>query len=178
MAHFSIDRYEDGEDLAAEASAILPLLPAKAIRTYEGCKIDDEFRHFQGLTIMHLYGVVSAYGPMPAGVEVMLSSRAGPIEGLLEPCILASADPADSEAVTYIDNIRCGLDRWDQACFDEPTALLHAQRGGETVTMVQVTSLKTMLDHAMNRMTWNKDEERLENLRSAIDDSRLSALQP
>jgi hypothetical protein len=177
MAKFDISQYMGTDDRQAEALAMLPLVPRDGIVNYPGCVIDDEFRHYEKLTVQHIYAVAIVYGPLPAGVSVTLTSRVQKADkGSLEPVIMATADPEDAEALTYLDNIRYGLDSWEEAAFPEPSDTLVETRQGHDVSVVGVATLRSILDFAASRLRLREDFEKLTNLTLAIRDPRLSEL--
>jgi hypothetical protein len=124
-----------------------------------------------------MYAVTIVYGPLPAGLSITLTSRvqAG-IANLLEPVIMATAEPDDVEALTYLDHIRYGLDSWEEAGFPEPSDTLIENRQGHSVSVVEVATLKSILDFAANRLRLREDFEKLTNLTYAVRDPRLGAL--
>lgn len=177
MATFEISQYLDTDDRQAEALAMLPIVPRDGIINYPGCVIDDQFRHYEKLTVQHMYAVAIVYGPLPEGLSVTLTSRVQQGEtGLLEPVIMATAEVGDVEALTYLDHIRYGLDSWEEAGFPEPSDTLLESRRGQTVSVVEVATLKSILDFAANRLRLREDFEKMTNLTYAVRDPRLSAL--
>ncbi len=151
----TIFRYEDYlsmDALEANASVTLPLIPRDGIAAYEGCFVDDQFRHFEKLTILHMYALTVVHGPVPKGIILHVSSVRSSKSGLLEPCILAMAEPQDLKAMDYLDRISAGLDSWSEAGFEEPSAVIPQGSCTDSPMAVEVVTLRSMLDFAHSRL--------------------------
>lgn len=167
MTKFRIEDYLSADALEANATATLPLIPRDGISAYDGCFVDDQYRHFEKLTILHMYALTVVHGPVPRGIDLNLSGTKSPKSGLLEPCLFAMADPMDLKAMDYLDRISAGLDSWAEAGFEEPSAVIPQGSGTDGPMSVEVVTLRTMLDFAHSRLRLRIEE-------SSASQARLS----
>ena len=174
---FDINSYLTAEALEGACSAVLPLLPQDGIKHYQGCHIDDDYLHYRKLTFLHLLGYVIAYGPIPAGLSLMEVSVPNASTGKLEPAIHASCEPGDFVGMHWLQGFATGLDSWNEALFQEPTATFPAEDGSREAT-VSIATVRCMLDFAKSRIELHNDARKLANLVAVLNDLRVSALVP